>query len=113
AWRVGSEMCIRGRPWMAPLEGLGAAQFLVGHSTGADLSPMEPAHVPFVGVRVDSSRYFDVHHSMADTLDKVDPQDLSRSTAAVTWMAYALAEAPGTLARPTEPEADVTPPAKK
>ncbi|RKH02578.1 M20/M25/M40 family metallo-hydrolase [Corallococcus carmarthensis] len=101
------------RPWLAPLEGLGAARFLVGHATGADLSPMEPAHVPFVGVRVDSSRYFDVHHSMADTLDKVDPQDLSRSTAAVTWMAYALAEAPGTLVRPTAPESDEPPPAKK
>ncbi|NPC72362.1 MULTISPECIES: M20/M25/M40 family metallo-hydrolase [Corallococcus] len=101
------------RPWLAPLEGLGAAQFLVGHATGADLSPMEPAHVPFVGVRVDSSRYFDVHHSMADTLDKVDPQDLSRSTAAVTWMAYALAESPGTLVRPTAPESDTPPPPKK
>ncbi|RKI44960.1 M20/M25/M40 family metallo-hydrolase [Corallococcus sp. AB049A] len=101
------------RPWLAPLEGLGAAKFLVGHATGADLSPMEPARVPFVGVRVDSSRYFDVHHSMADTLDKVDPQDLSRSTAAVTWMAYALAESPGLLARPTAPESDTPPPPKK
>ncbi|WP_375742738.1 M20/M25/M40 family metallo-hydrolase [Corallococcus interemptor] len=99
-------------PWLAPLEGLGAAKFLVGHATGADLSPMEPAHVPFVGVRVDSSRYFDVHHSMADTLDKVDPQDLARSTAAVTWMAYALAESPGVLARPTAPESDLPPPKK-
>ncbi|MFB1480443.1 M20/M25/M40 family metallo-hydrolase [Corallococcus sp. RDP092CA] len=101
------------RPWLPPLEGLGAARFLVGHATGADLSPMEPAHVPFVGVRVDSSRYFDVHHSMADTLDKVDPQDLARSTAAVAWVAYALAEAPGVLARPTAPESDMPPPPRR
>ncbi|RKH15873.1 M20/M25/M40 family metallo-hydrolase [Corallococcus sp. CA047B] len=101
------------RPWLAPLEGVDAATFMVGHATGADLSPMEPAHVPFVGVRVDSSRYFDVHHSMADTLDKVDPQELARSTAAVTWVAYALAEEPGVLARPTAPEPDAPPPAKK
>ncbi|CAM3971344.1 M20/M25/M40 family metallo-hydrolase [Corallococcus sp. ZKHCc1 1396] len=101
------------RPWLPPLEGVGAATFMVGHATGADLSPMEPARVPFVGVRVDSSRYFDVHHSMADTLDKVDPQDLARSTAAVAWVAYALAEAPGVLARPTGPESDGPPPARK
>jgi carboxypeptidase Q len=100
-------------PWLPPLEGLGAGRFLVGHATGADISPMEPAHVPFVGVRVDSSRYFDVHHSMADTLDKVDPQDLARSTAAVAWVAYALAESPNTLARPTGPESEMPSPPKK
>lgn len=101
------------RPWLAPLDGLGAGRFMHGHATGADISPMGPAHVPFVGVRVDSSRYFDVHHSMADTLDKVDPRDLSRSTAAVAWVAYALAEAPGLLARPTGPEDDGPSPPKK
>ena len=36
---------------------------------------MAAAGVPFVGVHLDRSRYFDMHHSAADTLDKIDPQE--------------------------------------
>ena len=64
---------------------------------------MAPARVPFVGVKVDSSHYFDVHHSQADTLDKVDPQALAQSTAALAWVSYVLAEVPGVLPRPEAP----------
>ncbi len=91
------------RPWLRPLEALGAGTLLEGDAGGADISPMAPARVPFVGVRVDSSRYFDVHHSHADTLDKVDPKDLAQSTAALAWVAYVLAEVPGVLPRPEAP----------
>jgi hypothetical protein len=76
---------------------------------------MASARVPFVGVRVDSSRYFDVHHSEADTLDKVDPRDLAHSTAALAWVSYVLAEVPGVLPRPEAPaeppKAPAAPPA--
>ncbi len=91
------------RPWLRPLEALGAGQVLAGDAGGADISPLIPARVPFVGVRVDSSRYFDFHHSHSDTLDKVDPKDLAQSTAAVAWVAYVLAEVPGVLPRPEVP----------
>ncbi len=91
------------RPWLRPLEALGAGVILPGEAGGADLSPLLPARVPFVGVRVDVARYFDVHHTHADTLDKVDPKDLAQSTAAVTWVAYVLAEVPGVLPRPEPP----------
>ncbi|MBM7112373.1 M20/M25/M40 family metallo-hydrolase [Archangium primigenium] len=90
-------------PWMKPLEALGADTFLPGDASGADISPLIPARVPFVGLRVDASRYFDVHHSEADTLDKVDPKDLAHSTAALAWLSYVLAEVPGVLARPEAP----------
>jgi len=99
------------RPWLRPLEALGAGSLLAGDAGGADLSPLVPARVPFVGVRVDSSRYFDVHHSAADTLDKVDAKDLARSTAAVAWVAYVLAEVPGVLPRPEAPAASTPKPA--
>jgi hypothetical protein len=56
--------------------------------------------VPMVSVRQDSSRYFDLHHSAADTLDKVKPFELTQATAAFAWTAYALAQMPGTLPRP-------------
>ncbi|WP_434346747.1 M20/M25/M40 family metallo-hydrolase [Myxococcus virescens] len=105
------------RPWLPPLTALGVTQFSPREAGGADISPLMPARVPFFGVEVDSSRYFDVHHTEADTLDKVDPQDLARSTAAVAWMTYALAEMPGTLTRPEAPAprgpAPVTAPAQQ
>ncbi|QRN97299.1 M20/M25/M40 family metallo-hydrolase [Archangium violaceum] len=93
------------RPWLQPLEALGAGVILAGEAGGADISPLIPARVPFVGVRVDSSRYFDVHHSHADTLDKVNPKDLAQSTAALAWVSYVLAEVPGVLPRPEAPPA--------
>jgi carboxypeptidase Q len=91
------------KPWLRPLEALGAGVLLPGEAGGADISPLLPARVPFVGVRVDASRYFDVHHSDADTLDKVDPGELARSTAALAWVSYVLAEVPGVLPRPEAP----------
>lgn len=97
------------KPWLPPLEALGAGTILTGEAGGADISPMASASVPFVGVRVDSSRYFDVHHTEADTLDKVDPRALAQSTAAVAWVAWALAEETQVLPRPEAPPAQPAP----
>ncbi len=58
---------------------------------GADISPMAPAGVPQLGLRQDSTHYFDVHHTMADTLDKVDPHDLAMNATAMAAMAWQLA----------------------
>jgi carboxypeptidase Q len=91
-------------PWLQPLETLGAAE-LGGESGGADISPLAAWRVPFVGVQQDVSRYFDYHHSAADTLDKIRPGDLAQTAAAVAWVAYALAEMPETLPRPPAPAA--------
>jgi carboxypeptidase Q len=94
------------RRLLKPLSAVGAGKLLEGEAGGADLSPMAPAQVPFVGVRVDTSHYFDVHHTAADTLDKVDPEALSKAVAAFTWVTYALAESREVLPRP---EASVRP----
>ncbi|MCI0569902.1 MAG: M20/M25/M40 family metallo-hydrolase [Myxococcaceae bacterium] len=99
----GGEVLVR--QWLKPLRQVGAGVFLPGDAGGADIGPMRPAGVPFVSVRVDSSRYFDVHHSEADTLDKVDPVALAQSTAALTWVAYALGESPEVLPRQPPPPA--------
>lgn len=91
------------RPWLSPLRTVGAGALVEGEAGGADLIPLMPARVPFFGLRQDASRYFDVHHTHADTLDKVDPVALAQSTAAVTWLAYAMAEMPELLPRPEAP----------
>ncbi|MFL5368776.1 MAG: M28 family peptidase [Myxococcales bacterium] len=88
------------QPWLPPLERFGAASFVAGEAGGADISPLGRLQVPFVSVRQDNAHYFDLHHSAADTFDHVDRDDLSRQAAAVSWVAVALAEMEGTLARP-------------
>ena len=89
-------------PWLQPLETLGVADF-GGEAGGADIGPLAALRVPFVGVQQDVSRYFDYHHSAADTLDKIRPSDLAQTAAAVAWVAYALAEMPDALPRPAAP----------
>ena len=64
---------------------------------GADISPMKESGVPLLGLRTEGSRYFDYHHTPADTFDKVDPEDFSRSVAAMAAIAYILGEMPGKL----------------
>ena len=91
-------------PWLQPLETLGVADF-GGEAGGADIGPLAALRVPFVGVQQDVSRYFDYHHSAADTLDKIRPFDLAQTAAAVAWVAYALAEMPDALPRPAAPAA--------
>lgn len=89
--------------WLPPLVKLGAGSFVDEDAQGADLSPMAGAQVPFVSVVQDTTHYFDIHHSAADTLDKVDPDAFSRTSAAVVWLTYALADSESVLPRPPAP----------
>ncbi|HEY1250359.1 MAG TPA: M20/M25/M40 family metallo-hydrolase [Thermoanaerobaculia bacterium] len=78
---------------------LGAGQLKPTKSGGADISRMLPSGTPSLGLLQDSSTYFDYHHTANDTLDKIDPAILDRSTAATAVVGYVLAETPETLAR--------------
>jgi len=55
-------------------------------SGGADISGIIGLGVPFVDFNQDMSRYFDLHHSADDTLDKIDPAELSQNVA--VWAAF-------------------------
>jgi hypothetical protein len=59
---------------------------------GADVGPMKSAGVPLLGHEVDMTHYFDIHHTHADTLDKVDPGELSDNLAVMAVVAYVLAD---------------------
>ena len=72
-------------------ERLGPLTIIAGWG-GADISPLTEAGVLSMALRPDASRYFDLHHSPADTIDKVDPDDLEKNAAAMALMAYILAE---------------------
>ncbi|MBK8252993.1 MAG: M20/M25/M40 family metallo-hydrolase [Polyangiaceae bacterium] len=79
------------KSWTPLFQEWGAVDIQEGH-TGADISPLEKAGVPCVGLVPDGSHYFDLHHSHADTIDKIDPGNLRKNAAALALMAYLLAE---------------------
>jgi carboxypeptidase Q len=66
---------------------------------GADIGPLMRNGVPGMGLDVDGSRYFWYHHSDADTLDKLDPDEMARCVAAMAVMAYVAADLPDALPR--------------
>ncbi len=59
---------------------------------GADNEGLRKAGVPVFSLRQDASRYFDLHHSADDTLDKVDPAQLNQNVAAWSALIYMLAD---------------------
>lgn len=86
------EAVVRPLADLAPLfQGLGASRIESGWG-GADIEPLTEAGVPSLSLRPDGSRYFDLHHSPADTIEKIDPAHLQKNAAAMALMAYILAE---------------------
>jgi Zn-dependent M28 family amino/carboxypeptidase len=53
---------------------------------GADIAGLMAAGVPLIDLIPDADRYFDLHHSADDTLDKINPADLAQSVA--VWTAF-------------------------
>jgi carboxypeptidase Q len=65
---------------------------------GADISPsVRAGHIPSMSLEVDDSRYFIYHHTPADTVDKLNPMDMSLCVAAVGVMGYVIADMPERL----------------
>jgi carboxypeptidase Q len=64
---------------------------------GADIGPsVQAANIPAMSLDVDGN-YFLLHHTQADTVDKIDPADMSRAAAAIAVIAYVIAEMPERL----------------
>ena len=59
---------------------------------GSDIEGLEEAGVPSIELRQDVTRYFDYHHTMDDTLNKVDPAQLAQNVAAWTSLIYLVAD---------------------
>ena len=78
------------------LEGLGAGQVHRGGGY-SDIGPIVSEGVPGFGLLTVARRYFDWHHSEADTLDKVNPQYFREAVAAMAVLGYVLAEMPERL----------------
>ena len=81
----------------ALLKPIGANQVTPGGG-GSDIEPLMMAGVPGLGERTTGAHYFDWHHTEADTLDKVNPDDFRKNVASLAVMTYILADMPETLA---------------
>jgi hypothetical protein len=86
--------------------GAGVIDFKV-RGVGSDIGDLAAAGVPCFGPLLDMQNYFDYHHTPADTLDKVDPENMKRHVAVLATLLYFLAESPQPLERmPVKPARD-------
>jgi carboxypeptidase Q len=65
-----------------------------GEAGGSDTDPLQEAGVPVLALNQDGTRYFDLHHTADDTLDKIDPEQLRQNVAAWTAMLSVVANDP-------------------
>lgn len=67
---------------------------------GADIGPISAAgKVPMMAYNGDPTRYFTIHHTPADTVDRIPPEDVSKAAAAIATMTYVIADMPQRLAK--------------
>jgi hypothetical protein len=89
-WRFSSKLMTTDPPaygaLTAALAPLGIVKNDKGEADGTDVGPAIAAGAPWISLGQDGIRYFDIHHTPDDTLDKVDPEALKQNVAAWTAM---------------------------
>ncbi len=89
-WRVNSKLGkdreAEGRMLQAALAPLGIVPGKLDEADGSDIEPLIAAGMPAIGLSQDGTRYFDIHHTPDDTIDKIDPEQLRQNVAAWTAM---------------------------
>ena len=67
---------------------------VLGEGGGADIGPLGLRGVLLIGLAPDDTQYFDIHHTEADTVDKVDPAALAEGVGQLAALAWRLANEP-------------------
>lgn len=100
-WRVDFKLPDAAQPMAdrvaAALAPLGIARGRQPALGGADIGELIASGVPGIDLQQDGTRYFDLHHTPDDTLDKIDPAQLRQNVAAWTAMLAVVANAPEPL----------------
>ena len=79
---------------LAPL----GMQEISGGGGGADIGPISTlGKVPMLAYSGDSTKYFTIHHTPADTVDRIDPQEVSKAAASLAVVIYIVADMPQNL----------------
>lgn len=94
SWNAGPSAAALLKEIASLLEPVGAGRLKAGSFGGADVSRLLPAGVPLFSITQDASRYFDYHHTANDTFDKIEPEALDATVAAVAAFAYCAASVP-------------------
>ena len=55
---------------------------------GADINPLKSQNGLLIGLRPDSQRYFDYHHTKIDTFEAINKRELELGAAAITSIVY-------------------------
>ena len=78
---------------------LGLSEIVAGGG-GADIGPIAQAgNAPMMAYLGNPTRYFAIHHTPADTVERITPQEVSKAAAAIAVMAYVVADMPERLPR--------------
>ena len=82
------------------LDELGAGTFdeSLRYGFQSDGAPFILAGIPTLDLNADDTKYEEIHHKAADTIDRVDARSLAAGAAAVAATAHAIAESSGRFA---------------
>ena len=79
------------------LKPLGMQEIVEGGG-GADIGPIaQEGQVPMMAYQGDSQRYFTIHHTPADTVDRIAPEEIGKAAAAIATVTYVVADMPTRL----------------
>jgi carboxypeptidase Q len=73
--------------WLKLFEPYGIHYFQAGRGA-TDVAPLLAHGATIAGLQTDTQRYFDIHHTAADSLDKVNPRELELGAAAMAALVY-------------------------
>ncbi len=60
---------------------------------GADIGPIaQLGQVPTMAIIGDADRYFQIHHTPADTVERIDPQEVAKATAGIAAFTWVIAD---------------------
>ena len=79
------------RQWSPLLAPYHAGDIAAGHG-GTDIGPLKGQAQVLIGYDCDSQRYFDIHHTAADTFDKVNRRELELGGAGMASLIYLLSK---------------------
>ncbi|GAA4007190.1 M28 family peptidase [Hymenobacter fastidiosus] len=77
--------------WQPLLRPYFSGLFSAGHA-GTDIGPLKDQANALIGYDCDSQRYFDIHHTAADTFDKVNRRELELGGASMASLIYLLSK---------------------
>ncbi|MDU0370251.1 M20/M25/M40 family metallo-hydrolase [Hymenobacter endophyticus] len=77
--------------WQPLFRPYGSGEFVAGHS-GTDIEPLKEQVKALIGYHCDSQRYFDIHHTAADTFDKVNRRELELGGASMAALIYLISK---------------------